>query len=51
MFWHSMFHSITKEGEKGISEKIMIYFELRNTISISCVVCSHGSRNNIEQIF
>ena len=48
MFWHSMFHSITKEGKKGISVKIMIYFELRNTISISCVVRSHGSMNNIE---
>ena len=28
----------------------MFYFELRNIISISCVVWSHGSRNNIEYI-
>ena len=28
----------------------MFYFELRNIISISCVVWSHESRNNIEQI-
>ena len=34
--------------EKQMLEKIMFYFELRNIISISCVVWSHGSRDNIE---
>ena len=29
----------------------MFYFEPRNIISISCVVWSRGSRNNIEKIF
>ena len=34
--------------EKQMLEKIMFYFELRNIISISYVVWSHGSRDNIE---
>ena len=29
----------------------MFYFELRNIIIVSCVVWSHGSRNNIDKIF
>ena len=36
--------------EKRILEKIMLYFELRKIISNSCVVWSHGSRNNTELI-
>ena len=37
--------------EKVILEKIVFYFELRSVISISCVVWSHGRRNNFESIF
>ena len=37
--------------EKGISKKVMFHFELRNVISISCVISTHGKGNNIKKVF
>ena len=42
---------MTAEGQKGISKKVTIYFELRNVISISCVMPTHGNGNNIKELF
>ena len=51
IFWSGLFHSITTEGKNEFCKKNMFYFELWNSISISCVVWSHRSKNNIEEIF
>ena len=48
IFRSSLFHLINAEGKKGILKEIMFYFEQRNIIRISCVVCTHRSGNNIE---
>ena len=29
----------------------MFYFELRNVISISCVMSTHGNGNNVKKLF
>ena len=42
----SLFHSITAEGKKGTLKEIMLYFEFRNIISISCVVYTRRSGNS-----
>ena len=36
------------ESRIKILKEIMLYFEQTNIISISCVVCTHRSGNNIE---
>ena len=48
IFWFSFFPFDNHRGEKQILEEVVFYFEMRSIISISCVVWSHGSRNNIE---
>ena len=44
IFKSYLFHSMTAKREKGISKKVMFYFELRNVISISCVISCVVSR-------
>ena len=51
IFWYKLVPLNNYRKEKRISEKIMFYFELKNVISISCVVWSHRSRNNTKWIF
>ena len=29
----------------------MFYFELRNAVSILCVVSTHSNRNNVKKLF
>ena len=40
-----------RRRKKGISRKVMFYFELRNVIGISCVMSTHGNGNNVKKIF
>ena len=29
----------------------MFYFKLKNVIGISCVISTHGNRNNVKKVF
>ena len=49
IFRSILFHSMT--AEKGISKKIMFYFELRNVVSIHCVISTHSNWNNGKKVF
>ena len=42
---------MTAEGKKEFRRKFMFYFELRNVISISCVISTHGNRYNVKKVF
>ena len=42
---------MTAEGKKGISKKVMFYFELRIVISIPCVISTHSNGNNVKKVF
>ena len=47
IFGSNLFHSNTAERKKQFRKKVMFYFELGN-IRISCVICTHGNRNNVK---
>ena len=51
MFRFNIFHSMTAEGKKGFSKKVMFYFELKNIVSIFCVICTQGNKNNVKKVF
>ena len=40
-----------RRREKGISKKVMFYFELRNVISIPCVLSTQKNGNNGKMVF
>ena len=44
-----MFHSMTAEGKKEFRKKLF-YFELKNFISIPCVIFTHGNENNVKKV-
>ena len=46
IFRPNLFHSMTVEG---IPKKVMFYIELRNVISIPCVISIDGG-NNVKKV-
>ena len=49
IFKSILFHSMT--AEKRISKKVMFCFELRNVVSILCVICTRSNGNNVKMVF
>ena len=47
IFRPNLFHSMTVEG---IPKKVMFYIELRNVISIPCVISIDGNGNNVKKV-
>ena len=40
-----------RRKDKKLLKKVMFYFELRNFISIPCVVSTHSNGNNVKKVF
>ena len=40
-----------RRREKGVSKKVIFYFELRNVDCIPCVISTHSNGNNIKKVF
>ena len=51
IFGSNLFHSMIAEGKKEFRKKLSFFKKLRNAISISCVISTHGNGNNVEKVF